>query len=93
MSNHSPDHDPEMTDRLNEMLKKVAEPRLGPTGNFPRGRLTPCDEGEIRIAVGSKDGTVVIDFGKPTAWVGFPPADARALAASLVKHADAIEGK
>jgi hypothetical protein len=33
----------------------------------------------------------VIDFGKPTAWIGFPPADARALAESLIKFADEIE--
>ncbi|HKP08335.1 MAG TPA: hypothetical protein VJU58_13865 [Microbacterium sp.] len=101
MSNHSPEHDAEMTRLINEQIKKLidetksgritAAEKLGPTGRFPRGRITPADEGELRIAVGSRDGIVIIDLGKPTAWVGFPPADARALAESLVRHADALE--
>lgn len=94
MSNHSSDSDPAMVDYLNEQLRKALEPhRPGATGDFPRGRLTPQDEGGIRFAVGSKDGVVVVDFGKPVAWLGMPPSDARALAESLLKHADAVELK
>lgn len=65
---------------------------LGPTGKYPQGKLTPKDEGEIRIAVGSKDGKVVMDFGKPTAWIGMDPEQADAIADSLREHARAARG-
>jgi hypothetical protein len=65
--------------------------RLGATGHFPDGHLTAADEGEIAIAVGRHDGNVVIEFGKSTKWVGFPPRQAREIAALLLKHAEAIE--
>lgn len=77
---------------FHRMLERAGEP-LGKTGEHPRGRLTPTDEGAIKIAVGSKNGAVVIDFGTPVAWIGFSPAEARQIAESLVKHADHVEGK
>lgn len=93
MSHHSPEADKQLTDALNEKLEKLLENRLGKTGEHPRGRLTPTDEGGIRIAVGSKNGAVVIDFGTPVAWIGFSPQEARQIAESLVKHADHLNGK
>jgi hypothetical protein len=66
---------------------------LGATGRFPEGKNRDDDEGELRYAVGpDRKGNVVVDFGKPTVWVAFPPADARALALVLLKHAAAIDG-
>lgn len=62
-------------------------PDLGATGEFPDGKLTPTDEGEIRIAVGNKEGRVVLDFGTPTVWLGMEPQQARDLARSLFDHA------
>jgi hypothetical protein len=64
---------------------------LGATNVFPRGKFTADDEGELRLAVAHKDGTVIIDFGKEVAWLGFDPATARALAALIISHADLIE--
>lgn len=90
MSHHSSEVDEEMRKRFSAALKDVAEP-LGKTGEHPRGRLTPTDEGGIKIAVGSKNGAVVIDFGTPVVWIGFSPAEARQVAESLLKHADSIE--
>lgn len=60
---------------------------LGATGDFPRGKLNADDEGGLQIAIGHKDGTVTIDFGKEVAWVGFSPQDAANLAAILIQHA------
>ena len=95
MSNHSSDpNDPVYRD-LHAKLSAALEDRdtkLGPTGEYPRGRLTPTDEGGITFAVGTKNGVVLLDFGKPCVWVGMPPDQARRLAASLTKHADAIDG-
>lgn len=90
MSNHSSDPTDPPDPRLRAYFDKISQP-LGPTKDHPRGMLTPTDEGGIRFAVGSKNGVVVVDFGSPVAWVGMPPAEARQLAASLVKHADHLE--
>lgn len=62
--------------------------RLGPTGAFPQGRLTSEDEGEIRMGITVHNGKVVMDFGKPTAWVGMDPQQARDLAATLIRRAN-----
>lgn len=90
MSHHSRESDIEYDNAFRRMLE--GKP-LGKTGEHPRGRLTPTDEGGIKIAVGSKNGAVVMDFGTPVAWIGFSPAEARQVAESLVKHADNLEGK
>jgi hypothetical protein len=60
---------------------------LGPTGAFPEGELNDDDEGEIRIAIGMQGDKVVIDFGKPTAWIGFTKEQAKQIAEMLLKHA------
>lgn len=66
---------------------------LGATGQFPEGKLNDDDEGEIRIAIGATGGKVVIDFGKPVAWLGFTTQQAREIAASLLEKADALEAR
>lgn len=62
---------------------------LGATGKFPMPALSDDDEGELRMAVGfdKLSGLVRLEFGKPTAWLALPPADARALAMTILKHA------
>lgn len=64
---------------------------LGPTGQFPEGKISEDDDGEIQIAVGVRDGVVVIEFGTEVKWIGLPPTQAREIAAMMVKHADYIE--
>jgi hypothetical protein len=66
--------------------------KLGPTGDFPLGKLSRDDEGELRVKVSHEDGVVRIDFGAPTAWIGLPPDHALAFAAVVVKHAMALKG-
>lgn len=73
------------------MPKRERPGPIGPTGQFPRGRLNDSDQGELAISIGTEQGVVVMNFGTPTAWVGFPPAQARDIAAMLVKHADHLE--
>lgn len=60
---------------------------LGATGRFPEGRLNDDDEGEIRVAIAAdpKRQTVVIDFGKPVAWIGFTPDQAREIGELLIQ--------
>lgn len=57
------------------------------SGQFPRGKLTPGDEGALRLEVGVSNGAVVVNFGKRIAWIGFGPDEADGLAALLTKHA------
>ena len=62
---------------------------LGPTGKFPEGHLNENDEGEIRIAIAEVDGKIVINFGKPTTWIGFTKQQAREIANELIERANA----
>lgn len=78
-------------ERLMEEANRRQEMQLGGTGEYPQGKLTPGDEGEIRIAIGVKDGKVMIDFGKQVVWIGFDPSQAVAPAESLIAKAKAID--
>lgn len=55
------------------------ENKLGATGKFPLGKLNPEDEGELRMAVAADliNNRIVIEFGKPTQWLGLDIAGAR----------------
>lgn len=63
--------------------------QLGATGTFPHGKLNEQDEGAIKMAIGydQSKGVVMVNFGKPVAWFGLPPPEARELARLLLLHA------
>lgn len=86
MSNHSPEFDKEMREKMAEFLN---EPLIGATGLHPQGKLTNQDEGGIQFKVGVQNGKVILDFGNPVTWLGMPPEDAINLAESLIKRARA----
>jgi len=99
MSNHSPEFDPEMAkhlsggnpngaDRLEEM-KSLLQRNVfaGATGNFPQGKLTKSDEGEIQFTVGAKNNKVILQFGTPVAWMGMSPEQAVDLGEMLIQKA------
>lgn len=91
MAHHSGERSP----LIDEMFRRspTEPPALGPTGQFPEGKLTPEDEGEIRVGITHLDGKVVMDFGKPTAWIGFTAEQADQMAAVLRTHAAIIRGE
>jgi len=64
---------------------------IGPTGEFPEGKLNPDDAGELKFAIGSHNDLVVIDFNTPVTWLALPPETAREMASHLIRHADDIE--
>lgn len=72
---------------------KIKDFKLGPTGTFPRGKIDDTDDGAFRFAVSidPSHGIIRIDFGTPTAWLGFPASDARKLAAVLIEKANELE--
>ena len=61
--------------------------KLGATGEFPGGKLTEDDEGALNLAIGGKDGKVVIDFGTPVVWIGLTPQEAAEFASLILKYA------
>lgn len=80
-----------LQDRLRETLASEAKKQnLGATGNFPLGKLSEDDEGELRLAIGHTPEKVLLNFGKPVAWIGFAPDEAEEIANLLKEHAAAI---
>lgn len=68
--------------------------KLGPTGDYPHGKLSEDDEGGINVALShhiAPDGArmVRLDFGKPVAWLSLPREQAVAFALLILKHAGA----
>lgn len=66
------------------------KPVLGATGQFPDGKMSPEDEGELKFGIAHDQDNVIIDFGKPVEWFALPPETARQLAAALLHHAGQI---
>lgn len=88
MAHHSDD----MNDTYIRALFKEAIPVSAPfggTGRFPLGKLSQSDEGEIQFGVAADPvkNKVVLNFGKPTAWIGFDAEQAEQLAESLLSKA------
>jgi hypothetical protein len=73
-------------------MAMMSEHKLGPTGDFPKGKLDATDEGGLNIAITTYRKTVRVDFFKPTAWFALPPEEALAFASLIVKHAMDIKG-
>lgn len=86
MSHHG--DDPEAARKLADKI--CAEFQLGPTGQYPRGRVHQTDDGEIKLAVGSKDKLVIVAFGTAVTWLGLPKEQALAFATSIKEHAEAL---
>lgn len=66
-----------------EAEKKSLEEALGPTGEFPAGKIVPHDEGGLMFGITTSQGRVVLDFGKPIRSIGFTRNDALDLARIL----------
>lgn len=68
--------------------KILAEsPKFGATGEYPEPPIDRTDEGQIAFGVTSHRGKVILNFGKPVAWMGMDGMQALALAQTLIKHA------
>lgn len=101
---HSSNPDPEMADRVKEAFEKDDElkladrarhlleegEQLGATGLFPDGKFNEFDEGEIRFRAAHVDGKIVVDFGKPVAWLGMSSNQAKDFARLLLQLANPV---
>lgn len=63
---------------------------LGATGNFPEGHLNKDDEGEIKFAIGVNKGKIILNFGKPIAWIGMTKEQAESLGKILIAKSNLI---
>lgn len=99
MSHHG--SDPLMDEKNNEIINRVLglpniqaqdKIKLGATGKFPEGKLNENDEGEIALGIAAdKDNKkIIMNFGKPTAWIGFNVEQALNIANTLIKKASEI---
>lgn len=61
--------------------------KLGPTGDFPKGKIRHDDEGGIAVAIGHDNGKVFIDYGAAITWVAFDPHEAEDFAKMIQAHA------
>lgn len=91
--------DEELRQKLVEQLNRAAQMGeaarrlgLGATGQFPDGKLKEDDEGEISIAATVQNGEVVLNFGKPIAWIGFTPEQAEQIGYMLIQKAGEAKG-
>jgi len=66
---------------------------VGPTGDFPEGKLNEDDEGGLMMAVGVEKGHVTINFGGPVRWLALGPAEAIAFANILLMRAQEIKSE
>lgn len=65
---------------------------LGATGEYPEGSVGPTDQGGLRagLAFDPATGRIMINFGKPVAWLAMTPAEALTFARQLqIKARDA----
>lgn len=60
----------------------------GATGEFPEGKLNDADEGEIAVAIYSKDGRLVLNFGKKLSFVALKKDQVIIFAEELIKRAN-----
>ena len=87
----------ELEEKLAEERRKNAQPRqftigadgpqLGATGQFPDGKLSDNDEGEIMIGIAVYRGKVLFNFGKSVRGIGFTPEQAEQIGRDLINKA------
>lgn len=78
---------PEDMENYSKQMQQFRD-QFGPTGQYPDGKLTDSDEGEIRIGITNKDGRIVIEFGKPIYWIGFTKEQAIEIGNTLIQRAN-----
>lgn len=49
-------------------------------------KIHSSDEWEFKMAIYEKDGVIILDWGKPVAWIGLWPWEVLALINLLKKH-------
>lgn len=99
MSHHSSDKPlafiGELTGETSNLKRKLMntaaelhlQETLGPTKDYPHGRIVPHDEGGLMFGVTVFNGRVIFDFGKPIRSIGFTREGALELAELIRQRA------
>jgi len=76
-----------------EVTKDTIETKVGESGGFPHGQISPDDEGELAIAMSVNPGTQVItlQFGKLVSWLGMDLLTARTIRDKLAESIKTLE--
>lgn len=69
------------------LVPEAEDQSAGPTGNLPDEKLTPNDEGEIKMQIAAYKGKVILNFGAQVASIGMTIKQARYLANALWNQA------
>jgi anti-sigma factor ChrR (cupin superfamily) len=69
------------------------EDEIGPTGEYPNGKLNEQDDGAMHYSVDTdhENQCVIIEFYKPVAWMGLGKEDALMLAKALTSRANKLK--
>lgn len=68
-------------------IRDGLESALGATGQYPDGKASPDDEGELQLAISHTQDQVLLNFGKPIEWLGMDRDSAIKFARLLATHA------
>jgi len=63
---------------------------IGPTGQFPDGKIRPDDGGELQVGITVQDGNVIIGFGTFISWVAIDKEKALAFAELIIQNANKL---
>lgn len=87
MSHHHTHDDSEFS----RLMKELQKQPLGATGNYPDGKLTENDEGELAFEIGNLNNRVVINFHKPVKSLGMTKQQALDLANCIIGQAASLK--
>lgn len=72
--------------------KRIRLPtRCSMSDQYPRGQLTPDDEGVLQIRVFEYNGEIVIDYGKMISWIGMGPEQAEQFGQMIIDKAREVK--
>ena len=57
---------------------------------FPDGRLSAPDQGQVAMKISTENGRVRLDFPHPVKWLAMPPQQAVQLATLIMTRAQAL---
>lgn len=66
---------------------------FGPTGEFPKGKIAPDDNGGLRFGITAiqEKNVIVFQFGKPVSWFALYPDDIKVLIKALTEKLRELE--
>ena len=73
-----------------ECLGWKIKAKVGPTGEFPEGKLNENDDGELAVGMTIDNGKVVMLFGTPITWIAFSPEQAIEFANQIIEKAKEV---